>query len=392
MKLLLVSEYFPPKIMGGGEINVFLIAQALAKRGMEVTVLTSYHYGLERYESKDGIKIIRRLKTGKTASGLIDNFKRSFFSVDKEVKRLYAKVNFDGIHLFGTAIISAKKLSKLNVPIFATIESYPTLCPKGDRMYLGKRECKHICSFSKFAFCQQKSSEIGKMKNKWYLKYNPLFLFYVYWHYKKLNNSLQYCKLIAISKYVSNILLQHTKESTIVPNFIEEDKFDFKPIKNKKPKLIYLGSLTRFKGPHILLKAIEGLNCRCDIYGEGILKPRLMEMIKEMNLDAEIHAPVPFDKVPLIYASADLVIFPSIWPEPFGRIAIEAKAAGKPVIASNIGGIKETADILVEPGNISELRSAIEKFLLSRKKEKINLGEYTEEKVISKLIEVYQKC
>ena len=180
MKLLLVSEYFPPKIMGGGEINVFLIAQALAKRGMEVTVLTSYHYGLERYESKDGIKIIRRLKTGKTASGLIDNFKRSFFSVDKEVKRLYAKVNFDRIHLFGTAIISAKKLSKLNVPLFATIESYPTLCPKGDRMYLEKKECKHICSFSKFTVCQQKSSEIGKMKNRWYLKYNPLFLFYVY--------------------------------------------------------------------------------------------------------------------------------------------------------------------------------------------------------------------
>ena len=389
MKLLLVSEYFPPKVMGGGEINVFLIAKALVKKGMEVFVLTSYHKGLQKYEEKEGIKIIRKLKTGATASGLIDNLKRSFFSAEKEVRRLHYEQKFDRIHLFGTAIISAKKLSKLNVQIFATIESYPTLCPKGDRMYLGKKECKHICSFSKFAVCQQKSSEIGKMKNKWYFKYNPLFLFYVYRHYKKLNDSLKYCKLIAISNYVHNVLLQHKQESIIVPNFI--NKMDIDVVKNKKPKLIYLGSLIEYKGPQILLKAIEGLNCRCDLYGEGILKPKLLQMIKGMKLDAEIYAPVPYDRIPEIYASADLIIFPSIWPEPFGRIAIEAKAAGKPVIASNIGGIKETADILVEPGNVNELRKAIQDYLSSKKKEKISLGDYTEEKVISKLIEAY-KC
>ena len=390
MKLLLVSEYFPPKIMGGGEINVFLIAKSLVKKGMEVTVLTSYHEGLKRYEEKEGIKIIRKLKTGKTASGLVDNLKRSFFSPAEEIKRLHARIKFDCIHLFGTAIISARRLSQLKVPIFATIESYPTLCPKGDRMYLGKKECRKVCSMSKFIICQQRSSEIGKMKNRWYLKYNPLFLFYVYWHYKKLNESLEYCRLISISDYVHNVLWQHNKESVVVPNFIDNN-FRLKAKKNKKPRIIYLGSLTRYKGPQILLKAILGLDCRCDLYGEGVLKPRLLQMIKEMNLDAEIHPLVPYDKIPSIYASADLVVFPSLWPEPFGRIAIEAKAAGKPVIASNIGGIKETADILVEPGKVEELRLAIKDYLSSKKKDKISLGDYTEEKVISKLIGAY-KC
>ena len=103
-------------------------------------------------------------------------------------------------------------------------------------------------------------------------------------------------KLIAISNYIHNVLLQHKQESIIVPNFI--NKMDIDVVKNKKPKLIYLGSLIEYKGPQILLKAIEGLNCRCDLYGEGMLKPKLLQMIKEMKLDAEIHAPVPYDRIP----------------------------------------------------------------------------------------------
>ena len=119
-------------------------------------------------------------------------------------------------------------------------------------------------------------------------------------------------------------------------------------------------------------------------------------MIKGMKLDAEIYAPVPYDRIPEIYASADLIIFPSIWPEPFGRIAIEAKAAGKPVIASNIGGIKETADILVEPGNVKELNATIKKYIefhpTKKMFPKIKMNkQYNEDIVINKMIKLYRE-
>ena len=58
MKVLLISEYFPPKTMGGGEISAYLLAKNLAKR-MDVSVLTSYFPGLKRFEIKDNIKIYR---------------------------------------------------------------------------------------------------------------------------------------------------------------------------------------------------------------------------------------------------------------------------------------------------------------------------------------------
>ena len=55
MKVLFVSEYYPPKIMGGGEINLELLATALTKKGVEVLVLTSRHPGLKRVEKQERV-------------------------------------------------------------------------------------------------------------------------------------------------------------------------------------------------------------------------------------------------------------------------------------------------------------------------------------------------
>jgi glycosyltransferase involved in cell wall biosynthesis len=46
--------------------------------------------------------------------------------------------------------------------------------------------------------------------------------------------------------------------------------------------------------------------------------------------------------MPLAYSLADVVVSASIEPEAFGRVAVEAQSMGKPIIASNIGGSKET--------------------------------------------------
>jgi len=70
MDVLFVSEYFPPKIMGGGEINLFSIAAALSKKGIGVTVLTSFHAGLKKEEEMENIHVCRRLKTGTSPQGI----------------------------------------------------------------------------------------------------------------------------------------------------------------------------------------------------------------------------------------------------------------------------------------------------------------------------------
>lgn len=405
MHVLFISEYYPPIIKGGGEINLSTLAKALAQHNHTVAVLTSSFPELPPYQEQEGVEIYRRLKTGENPGSLRSNIIRGFlfpFSVKKETSKIVREINPGLIHFIGTSIIAAPKLKSLQKPLFATIESYPTLCPKGDRWYHGKEECKITCTFTEFASCQKDSDEIGKMKNRWYLKYNPFFLAYTYNYYKKLNKALSYCTLISISRYVQQLLALHGHQSRAIPNILEADALASpeKNISAGKVKILYLGSLIKSKGPQILLEALKGMECRyhCDLYGEGNLKPELQKIIAENKLDAEIHPPVPYEKIPELYSAADIVVFPSLWPEPFGRIAIEAMAAGKIIIGSRAGAIEETilplSGTLVKPGDIIGLKQAIEEN--SKKIIKLRAGagplqKYSQQEVTTKLIRRYRE-
>jgi glycosyltransferase involved in cell wall biosynthesis len=417
MKILFISEFYPPKILGGGEVNLQEMAQALTQDA-EVSVLTSSFEDLPSYERSNEVKIYRKLRTGNSASGLWNNFQRSFIfpsSIVKEVKKLARKENFDTIHFIGTSMIAAKKLRKLNIPLVATIESYPTLCPKGDRIYHGKKECKTQCSLQKFVSCQSKCNEIGKTKNNWYLKYNPFLLLYIYRFHARMKKSLNYCRLIAISRYIQYVLKKHQHGSVCIPNIIDVKSFEPRKsglrqvveaiglqnmplinLTNKrtnqcKKKVLYLGSLTKYKGPQILLQAIQGLNVHLDIYGDGPIKEELQTIIDKNKLDAIIHQPVSYEQIPSIYANTDIVVFPSIWPEPFGRIAVEGFAAQKIVIGSDIGAIKEImcqGGILVKPGSVQELHKALKETVAQKTP---NLDYYKSNNVVNSLMQLYGK-
>lgn len=107
MKVLMISEYFPPASKGGGEISAFLLAKSLIKKKIEMHVLTSSEKE-PYFELIDGIKIHRVLSTGDSGS-IKGNLKRIKFNKNLriKVKKLDAKENFDIIHCMNTSSISA---------------------------------------------------------------------------------------------------------------------------------------------------------------------------------------------------------------------------------------------------------------------------------------------
>lgn len=385
MNILFISEYYPPFVQGGGEINVSLTTAALARKGVKVSVLTSALPGVPEQEQRRGVTIYRRAKTGSNPRSWSSNLQRSLlfpYSVIQQTKKLFQECperSFDVIHFIGTSVIAAPALKRLGVPLIATVESFPTLCPKGNRFYQERQECTLRCSYASFLSCQYYSSEMGLMENKAWLKLNPFILTYIYHYFSKLRESLAACHCVAISSYVQGLLARHDYPSTVIPNGIEilphqsiktsgkrggktVDRAPSALLRKKKTNVLYLGSLTRFKGPQFLLSAAQGLPLHCDLYGDGLLKEELQRQIEHEGLDAQIHASVPYEHLPDVYARADLVIVPSLWPEPFGRIAIEAMAIGKPVIASAVGALPEIigeGGILCPPGNVPELRQAL---------------------------------
>ena len=108
-------------------------------------------------------------------------------------------------------------------------------------------------------------------------------------------------------------------------------------------KFMYAGRLIYLKGIRQMLEAfskIENENCELHICGTG----DMAEYVKEQaQKDPRIiyHGKLNSEELAKQYQECDVLLFPSVWPEPFGRVFIEGNMYGMPVIAGDCGGIPE---------------------------------------------------
>lgn len=116
------------------------------------------------------------------------------------------------------------------------------------------------------------------------------------------------------------------------------------------------GRLEYYKGFHLLIDAMkefQGKNIKLYIAGTGPEEEKLKKMVHDYKLEEQVVflGKLSCEEIKNYYFMCDGVLFPSIWPEPLGRIPLEAMAAGKVCIASNVGGIRElvSKEYLVMP-------------------------------------------
>ncbi len=76
--------------------------------------------------------------------------------------------------------------------------------------------------------------------------------------------------------------------------------------------------------------------------GRKVYKKKLIDLVQRYRLGQKIKFIDHCKEMPLAYSLADVVVSASIQPEAFGRVSVEAQAMGKPIIASDLGGSKET--------------------------------------------------
>ncbi len=113
------------------------------------------------------------------------------------------------------------------------------------------------------------------------------------------------------------------------------------------------GRLTYWKGQE---KFIDALNILIEDFnitnfqaillgsdqGRKVYSKKLFSLVERYSLTKKLKFINHCKEMPLAYSLADVVVSASIEPEAFGRVAVESQAMGKPIIASNIGGSKET--------------------------------------------------
>ena len=135
--------------------------------------------------------------------------------------------------------------------------------------------------------------------------------------------------------------------------------------RRREVDLLYVGQLIRGKGVQLLFAAMARMKTprTLDIVGTGNMEPKLRALAAQLGIADRVRFN-GFQSNPQDWMrAAKCVVVPSFWQEPYGLVAAEAVALGRPVVAFAIGGLPEACGgkaTLVPPGDIDALADALE--------------------------------
>ena len=204
-----------------------------------------------------------------------------------------------------------------------------------------------------------------------------------------------------ISKNYSNFFEKKNRKLLVVFRGINTEYFNPKKVSISKSQKLYKdwkleidknkfiillpGRLTNWKGQKIFIEALNLLNSKENKkgfigiilgseQGRNIYKKQLVALIQQYRLNQIIKFIDSCDEMPIAYSIANFVVSASVEPEAFGRVSVEAQSMCKPIVASDLGGSKETiinekSGYLFEPGNPNALTETLYKLM--------NMDDYT---------------
>ena len=184
-------------------------------------------------------------------------------------------------------------------------------------------------------------------------------------NYQKFLNSKK--KFLVIFRGINT---EYFDSDAIKKKDIDKLKATWK-IEDNKKIILLPGRLTAWKGQEMFIEAInlfKKSNPELDFVavilgddqGRTVFRKKLERLVEQFNLTQNIKFVDNCNVMPVAYYISDVIVSSSIEPEAFGRVSVEAQAMKKPIIASNIGGSKETVidnktGLLFESGNPKSL-------------------------------------
>jgi len=138
------------------------------------------------------------------------------------------------------------------------------------------------------------------------------------------------------------------KNSPVIGNFVDESRLEYfrrKCSLKGSYRFVFVGSLTELKQPVVFLNAIkelhdQNMNIVCDIYGDGPLKGKLIELCNYLNINNSVnfhgHINEPFSGI----SNSDVMVLPSLT-EGVSRSILEAMFLGIPCVLRDVDGNSE---------------------------------------------------
>lgn len=326
MRILYVHEQFGA--LGGAEANVQITAAELAGRGHTVGIMHGP-------------------RTGRNEA----NWERTFperiaFSAASKVK-----VVESALKEFQPDIIYVHKMANLDVieallraglPLVRMVHDHDIYCMRSYKYnYFTRRICTRAaspyCVFPCLAFVA-KGAETGR----------PLR--FVSYSEKKREIALnqRFNRMVVVSQFMKEELLR---------NGFEEDKIEIHPPVprmaesslrssfSERNLILYVGQIIRGKGVDVLIESLANIQApfECLILGEGNHRGYCESLTKQLGLSDRVKFKgfVPQDELKSYYGECTAVALSSVWPEPIATVGLEVLRYGLPVVAFDVGGVRE---------------------------------------------------
>jgi glycosyltransferase involved in cell wall biosynthesis len=366
MRVLIANKFFYRN--GGSEVVMFQERDYLKANGVEVVDFSmedprnfespySSHFVRHRAYSGNGGGPIAR---GKAALELIHSreaVRKMTELIDRERPDIVHCHNI--YHQLTPSIIGAAK--RKGLPVVLTLHDYKPVCPVYTRLRDG-----HVCSdclegnFFKVITNRCADGSLGR---------STLLLLEAVTQ-KMLGNYEAVDVVLAPSRFMAEAVIGHRFEAhkvRVLPNGVDVESI--RAATADHDYLLYMGRITREKGIETLLKAHARMDAdiKLLIAGTGPLEKELRTKYPNVKFLGYVAGGELADVV----ARASAVVVPSEWYENCPMSVLEAMAYGKPVIASEIGGIPELVvnmqtGLLFAPGDASALQTCMEKIMHNR--------------------------
>ena len=378
MKILFLSNLYPPHFIGGYEQLCYDVVNGLRKRNHDIHVLTST-YGVNRPIVADGIYRVLRLRGDIYSSQKKRLFRlliETYLNI-KNVRKTIRAVKPDIIYIWnmgGLPKIILDEIQRFNIPIIYHLSDYWLIHQEGEGTFLKNKFFKKRLIKNVLGFLLHKAKIID-------------------WKLPEIKHASCSCSALKRELIKRSLL---SKNAMVIYEGIpldifpkrDFDKFDFN---RQEIHLIYAGQLSQHKGLHTVILALSKLinerdykNIHFSIVGRAV--PGYLSYIKSLidhnNLIDYVtfYEPVSREKLGSIFSEQDLFVFPSIWEEPWSLILLIAMACGLAVVSTQTGGSKEILRdgdncLTFTAGDKDNLANQIEKLITSselRKKVSMN--------------------
>lgn len=364
MKILLVNSLYHPQELGGAERAVRLLAEGLVGRGFDVTVACLSPSGREERSTVGGVQIVRLPLANvywpfSERDMPVGGLKRAFWhlldgynsAMGARLGRVLDEVQPDIVHLnnlagFSVAVLTAAKRKRF--PVVQTLHDYYYTCPRTS-MFRGGTNCARQCG-SCWALAAARK-RLGRNVDL------------VCGVSGAMLQRIEGCGAFRDTPGRAVVHSANLPSSGAIPGRRQDHRA------GEGLRVGFLGRLDPTKGVETLLAALRTLrDLPLDVAIAGRGQPAYEAELRAMAEGLPVRFLGHVDPESLL-DDIDVLVVPSVWHEPFGRVVQEAFSFGVPVIGSEAGGIPEAIGLggpgfLFPPGDANHLATILRRLIV----------------------------